>query len=71
MSGKLKRGGHVEWNTLQGKTRGEIRKKLTKPTDSKGHHVAASAKHPQYLAESDKSGAQAAHRAPSLHEIER
>ncbi len=67
MSGKLKPGDHVEWNTSQGKTRGEVKKKLTKPTGIKGHHIAASAKHPQYLVESDS--AHAAQRAPSLHEI--
>lgn len=63
---KLKTGDKVEWETSQGKTSGTVKKKLTKPMDIKGHHVAASKDNPEYLIESEKSGAQAAHKPGSL-----
>jgi hypothetical protein len=67
---KLTQGDKVEWNTAQGKTTGEVKKKLTSPTDIKGHHVAASQDNPEYLVESDKSGKEAAHKPESLKKIE-
>jgi hypothetical protein len=66
MADKLKSGDKVEWETSQGKTSGTVKKKLTKPTDIKGHHVAASADDPQYLVESEKTGAEAAHKPEAL-----
>ena len=41
---------------------GKIKKKLTRPTEIKGHHVAASPDNPEYLVESEKTGAEAAHK---------
>jgi hypothetical protein len=52
---EFKKGDKVEWPTSQGKTTGEVKKKLTSPTDIKGHHVAASEDNPEYLVKSDKS----------------
>ncbi|MDQ2745649.1 MAG: DUF2945 domain-containing protein [Acidobacteriota bacterium] len=66
MAEKLKKGDAVEWETPQGKTSGKVKKKLTVPTDIKGHHVAASADNPEYLVESDKTGAEAAHKPSAL-----
>lgn len=66
MADKLKAGDKVEWETSQGKTSGTVKKKLTKPTDIKGHHVAASKDNPEYLVESEKTGAEAAHKPGSL-----
>ena len=66
MAKELKKGDSVEWNTSQGKTRGKVERKLTGPTDIKGHHVAASPENPEYLVKSDRSGALAAHRPESL-----
>lgn len=66
MAEKLKTGDKVEWETSQGKTSGTVKKKLTKPIDIKGHHVAASEDNPEYLVQSDKTGAQAAHKPESL-----
>lgn len=63
---EFKPGDLVEWETPQGKTSGTVKKKLTEPTDIKGHHVAASEDNPEYLVESEKSGAQAAHKPESL-----
>ena len=66
MADRLKAGDKVEWNTSQGRTTGTVKKKLTRATDIKGHHVAASPDNPEYLVESDKSGGQAAHKPGSL-----
>jgi hypothetical protein len=66
MADKLKRGDKVEWETSQGKTSGTVKKKLTAPTDIKGHHVAASKENPEFLVESEKSGKEAAHKPESL-----
>lgn len=69
MAEKLKKGDAVEWETAQGKTSGTIKKKLTEPIDIKGHHVAASKENPEFLVESNKTGAQAAHKPESLTKI--
>ncbi|MEJ7584411.1 MAG: DUF2945 domain-containing protein [Acidimicrobiales bacterium] len=61
-----KTGDRVEWNTSQGKTTGRVEKKLTKPTDVKGHHVSASKENPQFLVASEKSGEKAAHKPSAL-----
>ena len=63
---KLKTDDKVEWETSQGKTSGTVKKKVTKPADIKGHHVAASADNPEYLVESEKSGKEAAHKQTAL-----
>ncbi|MBD2058972.1 DUF2945 domain-containing protein [Oculatella sp. FACHB-28] len=70
MTENFKKGDHVEWKTSQGKTTGEVKKKLTSETDIKGHHVAASKDNPEYLVESDKSGKEAAHKPESLKKID-
>ena len=64
---KLKKGDHVEWDTSQGKTSGEVEKKITEPTDIKKHHAAASKDNPEYIVKSDKSGKEAAHKPDELH----
>jgi heme-binding NEAT domain protein len=66
MSDDLRKGDHVEWNTSQGKTTGKVEKKLTSPTKIKGHEVKASKDNPEYLVESDKTGAEAAHKPGAL-----
>ena len=69
MDDSFKVGDHVEWSTSQGKTTGKIKRKLTSPTDIKGHHVAASKDNPEYLVESDKSGEEAAHKPDALRKV--
>jgi hypothetical protein len=66
MSNEFKKGDKVEWDSSQGTIKGTVKQKLTEPTDIQSHHVAASAEHPQYLVESDKTGKQAAHKPESL-----
>lgn len=70
MAEELKKGDKVEWQTSKGKTTGKVKKKLTSPTDIKGHHVAASEDNPEYLVESDKTGKEAAHKPDALKKIE-
>jgi hypothetical protein len=70
MTEELKKGDKVKWNTAQGETTGEIEKKLTSPTEIKGHHVAASKDNPQYLVKSDKTGKEAAHKPEALEKID-
>jgi hypothetical protein len=58
--------GEVAWRTPQGPTEGTVRKRLTRPTDIAGHHVAASADNPQLLVQSERSGKVAAHKPGAL-----
>lgn len=66
MDKQLKNGDAVEWDHSQGTTRGRVVKKLTRPCDIKGRHVAASPENPEYLVRSDKTGAKAAHKPEEL-----
>ena len=66
MADHLRAGSRVRWNTSQGETVGTVVRKLTSPCDIEGHHVAASEDEPQYLVESEKTGARAAHKPDAL-----
>ena len=70
MTEELKKGDKVEWESSQGKITGEVEKKLTSPTEIKGHHVAASKENPEYLVKSEKSGKEAAHKPDALEKVE-
>ncbi len=62
----LKAGDKVKWDHSQGTTEGKVVRKLTSPTKIKGHKVAASKDNPEYLVESKKTGARAAHKPAEL-----
>ena len=62
----LKAGDTVSWNHSQGSSTGKVVKKVTSPTQIKGHKVAASKDNPEYIVESDKTGAKAAHKPTEL-----
>jgi len=66
MTKTLKAGDKVSWNTSQGETHGKVVKKQTSPTKIKTHKVAASKDNPEYIVKSDKTGAEAAHKAEAL-----
>ena len=66
MAKQLKPGDRVQWSTPQGKTTGEVKKKLTSSKKVKGHTAKASKENPQYLVQSEKSGKQAVHRPGEL-----
>ncbi|BCW40491.1 MULTISPECIES: DUF2945 domain-containing protein [Paenarthrobacter] len=65
----LKAGTHVEWNTPQGKTHGKIIEKKTSDFQLDGNTHRASEDEPQYVVESDKTGARAAHKGSALTEV--
>ena len=62
----LKAGDKVKWDHSQGTTEGKVVKKLTRPMKIKGHKVAASKDNPEYLVESARTGARAAHKPSEL-----
>jgi hypothetical protein len=66
MTGRLKAGDEVSWDTSQGKTRGTVVKKVMSTTRVKGHTAKASKDDPQYLVRSRKSGAKAVHKPSEL-----
>ncbi len=70
MGDEFKRGDRVRWKTSQGMTAGTVIEKLESETDIGGHRVAASKDHPEYLVESDTSGARAAHRPEALTKVD-
>ena len=62
----FKAGDTVKWDHSQGTTQGKVIKKVTSPTKIKGHKVAASKDSPEYIVQSDKTGAKAAHKPTEL-----
>ncbi|WP_421729532.1 DUF2945 domain-containing protein [Brevundimonas sp.] len=62
----FKAGDTVKWDHSQGTTTGKVVRKLTHPTKIKDHKVAASQDNPEYLVESGKTGARAAHKPSEL-----
>ncbi|MGV3577696.1 DUF2945 domain-containing protein [Brevundimonas sp.] len=62
----FKAGDKVKWDHSQGTTTGKVVRKLTKPTTIKTHKVAASPENREYLVESGKTGARAAHKPTEL-----
>jgi len=62
----FKKGDKVSWGSSGGHSVGKVVKKVTTPTQIKSHKVAASKDNPEYIVESDKSGARAAHKPGSL-----
>jgi len=65
MTKTLKSGDRVSWKSHGGTAHGKVVKKLTSPTQIKGHKVAASKDNPEYLVETEE-GTQAAHKADAL-----
>ena len=65
MAKQLRAGDKVSWKSHGGKAEGKVVRKLTSPTQIKGHKVAASKDNPQYLVETDE-GKQAAHKPGAL-----
>ena len=69
MEKKLSKGDKVSWETSQGKTEGKVVRKQTSDTRIKGHTVSASKDDPQYIVESEKTGARAAHKPDALKKV--
>jgi len=66
MAKSLEPGDKVAWQTSQGETHGTVERKATSPTRIKGHEVKATEDDPQYVVQSDKTGARAAHKPGAL-----
>lgn len=66
MAKTLKPGEPVTWDTAQGKTHGKVIRKLTRTTHIKGHVAKPTPDDPQYLVQSAKTGAKAAHKPDEL-----
>ncbi|KRE79319.1 DUF2945 domain-containing protein [Arthrobacter sp. Soil763] len=64
----LSKGTSVEWNTPQGPTHGKIVEEKVSDFELDGSTHRASQDEPQYIVESDKTGARAAHKASALTE---
>lgn len=64
----FKAGDKVSWDHSQGSTAGKVVKKITSPMQIKGHKAAASKDNPEYVVQSDKTGAKAAHKPSELRE---
>lgn len=69
MARDLEKGDRVKWNTPQGETHGEVKKKLTSDTEVGGQKVNATDDDPRYLVESEKSGKEAAHKPDALKKV--
>ncbi|MDO9367092.1 MAG: DUF2945 domain-containing protein [Sphingopyxis sp.] len=65
MSDELKSGDSVSWKSHGGTAEGKVVKKITKPTQIKGHHVAAAPDNPEYIVETH-DGKRAAHKPTAL-----
>ena len=61
----FKAGDAVKWDHSQGTTQGKVVKKVTSPTQIKGHKVAATKDDPQFIVKSDNGG-KAAHKEGAL-----
>lgn len=66
MTKDLKPGDAVAWNSRQGRIEGRVVGKQVTETSIKGHKVAASKDDPQFIVESEATGARAAHRPAAL-----
>lgn len=65
----ITKGDKVAWNSSQGEVKGKVVRKATTPTRIKGHKVAASKDNPEYIVESAKTGARAAHKPEGLRKL--
>lgn len=62
----FKPGDKVKWDHSQGASTGKVVRKVTSETRIKGHKVAASQDNPEYIVESARTGARAAHKPDAL-----
>lgn len=65
----LKKGDRVSWNTSQGRTTGSVVERKTADFEFAGQHFTASADEPAFIVESEKSGAQPAHKGTALKKL--
>jgi hypothetical protein len=61
----------VSWNTSQGRTRGRIVDRKTRPFELDGNRFTASSDDPKFVVESEKTGKRAAHSSGALRKLKR
>jgi Hypervirulence associated proteins TUDOR domain len=64
----LRKGMPVSWKSHGGTAEGKVVRKLTEPTQIKGHKVMATKDNPEFLVETDE-GKRAAHKAKALKKL--
>lgn len=65
MAKQLRKGDKVSWKSHGGVAHGDVVRKITKPTQIKGHKAAASPDNPEFIVET-KQGKRAAHKPGAL-----
>ncbi|TFD71045.1 DUF2945 domain-containing protein [Cryobacterium gelidum] len=63
------KGDRVSWATSQGRTQGEVIEKKTSDFDFAGQAFHASKEEPAFIVKSDKTDAEAAHKASALRKL--
>lgn len=66
MAKQPKAGDKVKWSSAQGEVKGTVVRKVTSETKVKGHVAKATSAEPQYVVKSERTGAEAVHRAGAL-----
>jgi len=66
---ELSTGDRVSWNTSQGRTRGRVVERKSRDFEFAGQHFTATSEDPAFIVESEKTGAQAAHKATALRKL--
>jgi hypothetical protein len=62
-------GDRVSWATSQGRTQGEVMEEKTSDFEFAGQTFRASPEDPAYIVKSEKTDAQAAHKAGALRKL--
>lgn len=62
----IRRGTKVSWNTSQGATHGKVVEKRTSDFTFDGQKFSPTDEDPYWIVESDRTGAQAAHKESAL-----
>jgi hypothetical protein len=63
------KGDRVSWATSQGRTQGEVVEKKTSDFEFAGQNFRASADDPAFIVRSEKTDAEAAHKASALRKL--
>ena len=66
---EFSKGDRVSWNTSQGRTRGHVVERKTSDFEFAGQHFTATSDDPAFIVESEKTGAEAAHKGSALRKL--
>jgi hypothetical protein len=68
MTKDFKHGDRVKWKSHAGEAHGKVVKKIVEPTQIKGHRIASSKRHPEFVVETHE-GKRAAHKPSALTRV--